>query len=83
MEAVAGLARRADERGGPVHERHHHVEDDGVGTGLLRDLQALRAAAGLDDLDPVHGEGEADELARVGIVVRDQDLHRRGVLILS
>ncbi len=64
------------EGGGPIHGRHHHVQEDGVRTRVLRDPQALGPAARLADRDLVHGEGQAHELPRIGVVVDDKDFHR-------
>ena len=56
-----------------VDPRHHHVEQDEVGRGLLEHLQALLAVAGLADRVALHLEVDAHVLAHPLVVVDDQD----------
>ena len=61
----------------PVHDGHHHIQDDDIGIPLRRGDQSLRAGLAASDREgPVKTERDLDDLANIGLVVdvKDTDL---------
>jgi hypothetical protein len=64
-----------------VEAGHAHVEQDQLGAHLSREGERFEAVGGLDQLDALVLEGEADQLADRRFVIGDED-GRHGPLVL-
>src|SRR5579884_2322935 len=65
LDAAAGLQA--------VDARHHHVEDDEVGTLRLQALQPLLAVGGGVDVVALDAQVHRDDVEEAGVIVDDED----------
>ena len=57
----------------PVHERHHHVEQQQVGRGALSKLHGFLTIRCFDDLKAFHLELQTEDFPQIGFVFGDED----------
>ncbi len=59
--------------GEAVHIGQHHVEDEEVGVGLLRQAQGLGSVGGGDDVEACEAQARREEFADVGLIVDNEE----------